>query len=153
MDVFKNMENNAIMDATHNEQAPPEEIADLDNLLMMIIDFLQYIETDKMKKLEDKNKVEFEKHLDDKFSNFTLRYYGIFKMLLEKKGRAENVHKLIELFSELNKVKTGTKDMDTVYAEYTEGLNDEYIYAKYGGKAKFEEALAKKHKNNKNNNK
>ena len=133
-----------ILDATRNEQAPPESIPDLDNLLNTIIEFLEYIETDEMQKMEETDKAGFEKHLDEKFSTFTLRYYGIFKMLLEKKGRAENVHKLINLFSELNKVKSGAKNMDTVYSEYTEGLNNEYIYSKYGGKENFEKALTKK---------
>lgn len=150
MNIFKNMTGDDILDATRNEQAPPESIPDLDNLLNTIIEFLEYIETDEMQKMEETDKAGFEKHLDEKFSTFTLRYYGIFKMLLEKKGRAENVHKLINLFSELNKVKSGAKNMDTVYSEYTEGLNNEYIYSKYGGKENFEKALKNKQDNTDN---
>jgi hypothetical protein len=145
MNIFKNISSEEILEHAKNVQSPPEEIPDLDALMDSIIEFLEYINTSEMQQLEEANPVAFENHLDLKFRSFSLKYYGIFKMLLDKKRRAENVNKLINLFSKLNKVKDGDMSMDKAYEEYTEGLNGEYIYPKYGGKDNFEQHIKKQH--------
>lgn len=149
MNIFNGLSNEEILKKTREMDPPKEEIPDIEQLMDMVIEFMTYISTDQMQTMEKSDPDGFEKHLDNKFSAFSLRYYGIFKMLLEKKGREENLAKLIDLFSSLNKVKTGKKSMDLAYEQYTEGLNNEYIYPKYGGKEKFEQHI--KNKNKKNN--
>jgi len=119
----------------------PEAIPDIDQLLDHVISMLEYIKTDEMQLLENTDPDAFEQHLDTKFSDFTYRYYAVFKLLLDKENRKDNVARLIQLFEKLNKIKNNETSMDDAYEEYTEGLNSRYIYSKFGGKAKFEQKM------------
>lgn len=122
----------------------PEEIPDIEKLIDHVINFLQYINTEEMQKMENSDPTAFERHLDNKFSEFTLRYYTVFKLLLDKPNREKNVARMLDLFHSLNKVKNSEKTMDTAYDEYIDDVNDEYIYSKYGGKANFEKEIKNK---------
>jgi hypothetical protein len=122
----------------------PEEIPDVDKLIGYVISFLEYINTEEMQKLENDDPIAFEKHLDNKFSDFTLRYYTTFKLLLDKENRESNIARLLELFEKFKKVQTAEKTMDNAWDEYTEDLNTRYIYSKFGGKKNFEKGLLKK---------
>jgi hypothetical protein len=124
----------------------PEEIPDVEKLIEHVINLLQYINTDEMQQFEDNDPTGFETHLDNKFSDFTARYYTVFKLLLDKPNRHANVARMLELFQNLSKVKNSEKSMDTVYEEYTEVINNEFIYSKYGGKANFEREMMKQKK-------
>ena len=124
----------------------PEAIPDIDQLLDHVIGMLEYINTDEMKQLEDSDPYAFEQHLDTKFSDFTYRYYAVFKLLLDKENRKDNVARLIQLFEKLNKIKNNETSIDDAYEEYTEGLNSRYIYSKFGGKAKFEQKMKENRK-------
>jgi hypothetical protein len=124
----------------------PEELPDIEKLMDTVIMFLEYIATEPMRRLEESDPASFEKHLESKFSDFSNSNYGVFKLLLEKKHRAQNVNKLITLFSQLQSAKSGETTLDAVYADYTEGLNNEYIYPKFGGKEQFEQTMKNKHK-------
>ena len=124
----------------------PEAIPDIDQLLDHVISMLEYIKTDEMQLLENTDPDAFEQHLDTKFSDFTYRYYAVFKLLLDKENRKDNVARLIQLFEKLNKIKNNETSMDDAYEEYTEGLNSRYIYSKFGGKAKFEQKMKENRK-------
>lgn len=124
----------------------PEAIPDLEQLLDSVIEILQYMTTEEMKQLEDTDPDAFEKHLDAKFCNFTYRYYAVFRLLLDKQNRKDNVARLIELFSKLNHIKNNETTMDDAYEEYTEGLNSRYIYPQFGGKEKFEQKMKESRK-------
>lgn len=123
----------------------PEAIPDIEQLLDHVISMLEYMNTDEMKQLEDSDPDAFEKHLDIKFSEFTYRYYAVFKLLLDKVNRKDNVARLIQLFEKLNKIKNNEASMDDAYEEYTEGLNSRYIYPKFGGKQNFEKKMTENH--------
>lgn len=131
-------------------QAPKDEpkldvgaIPDLEKLLETVLEFLKYISTDEMQKLEDSDPTAFERHLDSKFENLSLRYYSIFKLLLDKEHREENVCKLIDIFTTLNKIKSGSLDIKKATDDFHEEQNHEYIYPKFGGKEEFEKEMLK----------
>lgn len=121
-------------------------IPDLENLLNQVIEFVQYINTDEMQKLEVTNNIAFEQHLDSKFEDFSTNYYNIFKLLLDRDKREENLCRLIDMFKELKRVKMGAIDIDYADKQYKEELNKEFIYPKYGGKQQFERAMQNKKK-------
>ncbi len=125
------------MDATDN-------LPDIDNLMNTITDFMEYINKPEMLKLEKSNKNEFEQHVDKKFSEFSYRYYGIFKMLLNRHNRKDNLRKIIEMIERLQNVKEGKSTIDDEFYDFKEELNNEYIYSKYGSKEKFEKAMLRK---------
>lgn len=131
-------------------QQPKEEpkldvaaIPDLEKLLDRVLEFLRYINKTEMQELENEDKFAFERHLDSKFEDLSLRYYSIFRLLLDKDNREDNVCKLIDIFSTLKKVKTGSLDIHKATEEYHEELNSEYIYPKFGGKEQFEKKMQK----------
>lgn len=127
----------------------PEEVTDIEKLIDHVIAFLEYIKTDEMQKLENDDPDGFERHLDNKFSDFTMRYYAVFKLLLDKANRESNVARMLELFQNLSKVKSEEKTMDKAYEEFTEDLNVRYIYSKFGGKDKFEQNMVDQNKTHK----
>lgn len=138
-----------ILNAQKDIKNDDYQLPNTDELMDMIIPFLEYIQTEPMEKLEKTDPKSFEKHLDSKFSKFSERYYAVFKLLIDKKDRAKNVQKLIELFGKFEEVKEGKRTIDSAYKEFTEELNSEYIYPKFGGKDKFEKTIMDKHKNKK----
>lgn len=127
-------------------------IPDLEKLLGTILDFLNYINTDEMQKLENSDQISYERHLESKFEDFSLRYYGIFKLLLDKENREDNLAKLIDIFSKLKEVKLGKVDIYKATEDYQEELSHEYVYPKFGGKEQFRKKMLDG-KNIKKNNK
>jgi len=121
-----------------------EQIPDLSDLTGQLIVFLEYIHTDEMEQLESKSKEEFIKHLEDKFSEFALKYITVFKMLIEKESREENIVKLLNLFEILKEVKSGKRNMEAEFNNFKESLAEEYVYPKFGGKKKFEQKIKKR---------
>lgn len=124
----------------------PVNIPDLTNLTKQIIDFLEYINTPDMQKMQDDESRAFELHLESKFPEFAENYYSTFKMLLNKKDRIKNVEKLMQMISTIKKVKDGQKSYDSAFEKIKEDLAEEYIYSKYGGKDNFEKQLSQNKK-------
>lgn len=117
-------------------------IPDLDRLLATVLEFLEYIGTPEMQAMEIHDNIGFEHHMDAKYPDLSLRYYSIFKLLLDREHREENVCKLIDIFSALKRVKSGEVDIKDATSDFQEGMNNEYIYPKFGGKEKFEKKMA-----------
>ena len=124
----------------------PFNIPDLANLTKQIIDFLEYINTPDMEKMQNDEPRAFEMHMESKFENLAENYYSTFKMLLDKKDRIKNIEKLMQLISSIKKVKDGQKTYDSTFNQIKEDLAEEYIYSKYGGKDNFEKQLTQKKK-------
>lgn len=118
-----------------------EGIPDLAELTKQILKFVEYIETDEMRKLENDNNTEFCSHIESAFPDFTLKYMSIYKMLLDRENREENLVKLLNLFKILRDVKAGTRDIDTEFDAFKENLAQDYVYPKFGGKTEFEKKI------------
>ena len=123
-----------------------EVIPDIEKLTETIISFLQYINTDEMVELDAKDHTAFIRHLEEKFEDFTLNYYNMFKMLVSPDNRDANVMKLLGMLEVLSEIKSGQKDMTTEFEKFREAQAEEYIYPQFGSKAKFEEAIVKRAK-------
>jgi hypothetical protein len=127
-----------------------QEIADLDKLTTELVGFLEYINKPEMEQLESTDHTAFVHHLESKFDEFVNLYYPIFKLLTDPDSRTkrdENITRLIDMIDLLTKIKAGQKDMDKSYEEFKEGLNQEYIYSKYGSKENFEREMLKNKSN------
>jgi hypothetical protein len=123
-----------------------EEIVDLEKMTSELVGFLAYINTPQMEELEESDHDAYVAHLESKFEEFSLHFYSIFKLLTEKGGKSkrdENVGRLIGLIEVLKQVQDGNRDMNQSYETFKEGLNEEFIYSKYGGKKQFEEHMRK----------
>jgi hypothetical protein len=145
--VVKDVPKNA--NITRDAPLDAKAIPDIEQLLDKILDFLNYINKEDMQKLEATDKIEFDKHLNDRFNDFSEKHYSIFKMLLDNENRATNVAKLFDMLSKLKQVKMGRLDIHQADKDFQEELNNKFLYPKFGGKEQFEkEILKNKHKKN-----
>jgi len=143
--------NEEIKKKLFSEPDAPLEIPNVDKLLNVVLEIIMLINTEEMQQMEIIDPVKMERLLEQKYQDFADRYYGLFKLLLERANREENILKIITIFERLKKIEEGKVSYDYEYKKFTEGLNDEFIYSKYGGKQKFEAFMMKKNKCNKTN--
>lgn len=118
-----------------------EGIPDLVNLTRDVVRFIEYIGTEEMEKMENEDELKFCAHLESTFPDFTLKYISIYKMLLDKKNREDNLIKLLNLFKILRDVQAGNRNIDSEFDNFKEDLAREYVYPKFGGKTEFEKKI------------
>jgi hypothetical protein len=124
----------------------PASLPDIDELLTTLTEFMEYISQPEMRKLEKSDSNAFEQHLDKKFSDFTYRYYGMFKMLLNRHQREQNLYKILEIIGKLSNVKDGKSTLDMEEEKFKKELNHEYLFSQYGGEKGFEKAMKSRQK-------
>lgn len=118
-----------------------DSLPDVDALLTQIMELMEFINTDEMRELEENNKDEFEKRIEQKFNIYESRYSKIYILLMQKKNRIQNLIRLTDICSRINEMRSGKLDMKTTNEKFIEEMNNEYVYSKFGGKEKFEETL------------
>jgi hypothetical protein len=79
----------------------------------------------------------------------------MLKILLDIENREENVERILDMINMLRKAKTGNYNLEVAEKDFTDKVNERFLYNKYGGRENFEKALAKavadERKNNANN--
>lgn len=125
------------MKLTMNASAIP----DLDELLMNINEMIDFMEKPAMQHLVKNNMTEFERIVFQKYNQ--IMPIRIIRLLIEPKTRYDHLDGLIEMFESLNSAKRGEVDILDVHEKFTEKVNEKYVYAKFGGKDKFIEAMEK----------
>jgi len=118
----------------------PSAIPNIDEMLTHIDKLIDFIETPKMKKLEFSNNKEFERQVYAKFN--TILPMSIINLLVEG-DRYEHLERLLEMCNTLKKVKNGELDIHEEHGKFSEKLNTEYLYPKFGGKENFEKEMKK----------
>lgn len=118
-----------------------EQIPDLNQLTIEVINFLEYIGTTEIEELEINDNEAFVKDIENKFPEFTLKYVTVYKMLLDKESREENLIKLLNLIEILKNVQSGNKNLESEFNNFKESLAEEYVYPKFGGKENFEKKI------------
>lgn len=101
-------------------------LPDVPKLLDQIIKILEYISSDEAIKMKNKDQDEFLNHMEEKFADFSFRYYAIFRKLLS----GEDILPLFKMLAEIEKVQKGVKTLDTVEKELGEELANKYVYSK-----------------------
>jgi hypothetical protein len=126
------------------------KIPDITKLTGQIIEFIEYIEQPEMKKFAKENNMMFKQHVENKFEDFTLDYYSIYKMLADnEEKRADNIDKLFNMLSRLKDVETGKSNVEKEFMKVREELAHEFLYPQFGGKKGFEKAMEEDLKKNK----
>lgn len=121
-------------------------IPNIDELMETVLSVLTYMNTEQMQFMEQADNIGFERHLEEKYSAFHEKHYGIFKLLMDRENRAENVARLIEMFTILHEVKSGKKDLQEADKAYQEELNQKFIYPRFGSREAFEAAVQRAQK-------
>jgi hypothetical protein len=123
---------------------------DLVKLTGNIIEFIEYIETPSVKEMAKENKMTYKLHLENKFEEFTLDFYSIYKMLVDDEtNRNRNLEKLFNMIDKLKDVEAGKTNVEREFFKVREELAQEFLYPQFGGKEKFQKALEKDAKNKK----
>jgi len=117
-----------------------DAIPDLDILTGKVLEILQFLEDEKVKKLNRSDPSAVKMMLNNKYLEVP---YGILTLLLEEDKREENVEMLLNMFEKLNMAKAGMADLETIGNNFREEITEKYEYSKYGGKEGFEKELAK----------
>lgn len=127
----------------------PVKIINLPEFTGQVIEILETISLPEYNKLEVEDNNLFRNKLIQKFENFYDKYYAVFRMLLDRDRRDDNVARLFSLIQTLQKVQEGKKDLQKEEKKFYEGLNHEFIYSQHGGKTKFEQKIMDDYRKNK----
>lgn len=123
-------------------------IPDLTELLGYVNSLIAFVETPEMVILSKTNYQEYEKRAYQRYNqHMPIKIIG---MMINEDERYENLERLLDMFDRLEGIKTGKKDMQHEYADFSEKLNEQYLYPEYGGtKESFVEAMKAQREENK----
>lgn len=142
-DAPKNLPKGSIMMNTKREGGMP----DILKLTGQIIEFIEYIEKPDIKLMAKENNMMYKQHLENKFEEFTLDYYSIYRMLVDNENeRSQNIDRLFKMIDRLKDVETGKSNVDREFMKVREELAEQYLYPKFGGKDGFQKAMDKDQK-------
>jgi len=117
-------------------------VPDILKLTGQIIEFIEYIEKPDIKLMAKENTMMYKQHLENKFEEFTLDYYSIYRMLVDNENeRAQNIDKLFKMIDRLKDVESGRSSAEREFMKVREELAQEYLYPKFGGKDGFQKAM------------
>ena len=119
-------------------------LPDLVKLTGQIIEFIEYIEQPDIKAMSKENIMMYKQHLENKFEEFTLDYYSIYRMLVDNENeRSQNIEKLFKMIDRLKDVESGKSNVEREFIHVREELAQEFLYPKFGGKTAFQKAMEK----------
>jgi hypothetical protein len=102
----------------------PINIPDVDKLLDDFYDVLLYMKTPELEKLRNENPEEFNTNMENKFPEFSNRYYSLFRKILS----GEDLTPFFMMIQQLNKLK---KNQEKDYVEQVEAEVGNYLLNKF----------------------
>lgn len=120
----------------------PDAIPDLGELLGYVNSLIAFVETPEMIVLAKTNYQEYERKAYQRYNqHMPIKIIG---MMVNEEERYENLERLLDMFDRLDGIKSGKRNMQDEYADFSEKLNEQYLYPDYGGsKEAFIEAMKK----------
>ncbi len=116
-------------------------IPDVDVMVKTLDKLIDYIESPRMKKLEETDKKKFESLVYGKYNSvLPMKMIG----LLIEDERYENLAKLLDMLETLSQIKKGKKDIAEESKKFSEACNEKYMYPQFGGKENFEKMMSEK---------
>ncbi len=108
---------------TYNTDLPVSlpNVQDLQDQIIELLEFLNTMEMKLMKK--EKSRAEYEAYIEDKFTHFTVRYYGVYQMLISG-GDLSMLWKMLE---SIEAVQQGKTTIEKVEKSLGNDLKDKYI--------------------------
>lgn len=117
---LQNVENPLIYDM--GDMTP--SLPDSDEVLRNVVEILDFMCTDEMIELKYKSVDEFEKYMEEKFSDFADKYFAIFSKLIS----GEDITILLKMLAAIKQVNTGQRSLEEVEKELGEELAASYIH-------------------------
>lgn len=126
----------------------PDAIPDVDRILEIIEDMLNFIETPVMEELEKTDKEEFERLVYGKYNGIEELPFRIISLVVDE-NRYENIEQLLDMFEILKEVKAGKKNIFEEAEKFGEAQNEKFVYKNFGGKENFIKMMEESKKNTK----
>lgn len=124
-------------------EASVDAIPDLEVLTEKIIEILEYLEQDDVKKICEKDESIIRISLINKYADVVpLKFIDLF-MDNDEEHKQENVDRTLRLIEMMAKIKAGKADLEKESQRFVEEVNQRYVYSKYGSKENFEKELRK----------
>lgn len=146
-------ESNSVVLPEKSEKPTIDAIPDLAKLTNSLYEIIEYLERDEIIKLTKEADHIVLNTLNNKYADNVP--YSMLKILLDIENREENVERILDMINMLRKAKTGNYNLEVAEKDFTDKVNERFLYNKYGGRENFEKALAKavadERKNNANN--
>jgi hypothetical protein len=117
----------------------PSAIPDLGDILQYVDNLIEFVEKPEMIILKGADYQEFEKRVYQRYNQFMP--IKIIGLLIDEDERYDNLTKLLDMFDRLENVKRGNSNIQTEYEDFSEKLNEQYLYPVFGGKEKFIETM------------
>lgn len=90
------------------EEEGPLNLPNAMEITDKVIEILEYMNTDQMKLLKSTNQQVYEETLEEKFNEFALRYYSMFKMIIS----GADLDPLMQMLQTINTVNMGLKSAE-----------------------------------------
>jgi len=123
-------------------------IPDLELLSSKIVEFLEFYDDPKIKKLREES---HSNYLFKLYERFEIMPASMIKLLSEPNQtlRAQNLEKIITLLERLAEVKLGKRNLEATRDEFLEENNEKYFYPAFGGKEVLQKLADEKNLNEK----
>jgi len=130
-----------VLEAQDDYEMSADAIPDLDVITHEILNMIEFMDTKEMINKRKKDIEEFTRVLYAKYRDVIST--KMIDLLIEDRVKNENVNfkKLIDMFSTMSQIKAGHLDMKQEYEKFTESVNEEYVFKKYGGRDGFMQHL------------
>lgn len=120
----------------------PDAIPDIKNIYEQLDEFLLFIESPQMMKIKKENDIDYERVIYNKYNDKLPRV--MIRLLLDEENRYENLDRLMDMLDTMDKVKSGKKDINIAYEEFSEKINEKYLYPMFDGKENFNKVISQK---------
>lgn len=134
-------EANSIVIPEKSEKPSIDAIPDLDELTKNVFEIVEYLERDDIIELCKNSEHIVLNTLNNKYVETVP--YSMIKLLMDVDNRVENVERVLDMISMLIEAKKGNYDLEKAEKDFTDKINERYLYSKYGSRENFENALAK----------
>ena len=112
-------ENGLIEDDTEATKNLP----DILELHSQVIEIMKYMLNPELIEMRKTAYEEYKQHMEDKYPNFSLRYYGTFMKVIS----GDDIMPLMRMLAQLHKVKMGEISLDSAEKNVGELLSKKYV--------------------------
>ena len=133
-----------VLDAPTFDDKP--NVPNMDFLTNQLVEILSYVNTDAMDEMRKNDKNGFKTHIQNKFSEFSDKYYTLLEMILN--DEVNDITPLLQMLSIFN--TTTSEKLDSQFESYKESVADKFLYPTFGGKEQYEKKMKEEIRKNKN---
>jgi hypothetical protein len=131
-----------VLDAPTFDDKP--EVPNMEFLTTQLVEILSYVNTDAMNDMRQNDKNGFKTHIQNKFHEFSDKYYSLLDMILD-----EEITDITPLLQMLSIFKQTTNDkLDSQFESYKETVAEKYLYPTFGGKDQYEKKMKEEMRRN-----